>query len=50
MDRIKKMKALLKFYESKLGNKYYENEEEKIFIEEKIKHFRNILGGINGTL
>ena len=44
MDRINKMNSLLKFYENKLDNKYYSNEEERIFLEEKIKHLKKILG------
>ena len=47
MNRIKKIKALLKFYESKLENKYYVTESERIFLEEKIKHFRKVLGAAN---
>lgn len=47
MDRIEKMKALLKFYESKLENKYYLTESERIFLEEKIKHFKKVLGVAN---
>ena len=44
MERKSKMKALLKFYKSKLDNKYYTTEQERIFLEEKIKHFEKILG------
>ena len=44
MDKNKKIKALLKFYRCKLENKYYETESERIFLEEKIKHFEKILG------
>ena len=44
MESKIKMKALLKFYQCKLENKYYETESERIFLEEKIKHFKKILG------
>lgn len=43
-ERKIKMKSLLKFYRNKLKNKYYDNEAERIRIEEKIKHFEKILG------
>lgn len=44
MESKIKMKSLLKFYRNKLKNKYYDNEAERIIIEEKIKHFEKILG------
>lgn len=44
MENKSKMKAMLKFYKNKLKNKYYVNEAEKIRIEDKIKHFKKILG------
>ena len=44
MNKNEKMKALLKFYQCKLENKYYETDVERIFLEEKIKHFEKILG------
>jgi len=44
MQRLNKIKALLKFYECKLENKYYVTESERIFLEEKIKHFKKVLG------
>ena len=44
MESKIKMKSLLKFYRNKLKNKYYDNEAERIRIEEKIKHFEKILG------
>ncbi len=44
MEKTKKIKALLKFYKCKLENKYYVTEQERIFLEEKIKHFEKILG------
>ena len=44
MEKTKKIKALLKFYKCKLDNKYYTTEQERIFLEEKIKHFEKILG------
>ena len=44
MERKDKIKSLLNFYKCKLENKYYSNEEERIFLEEKIKHFEKILG------
>ena len=44
MERKDKIKALLKFYKCKLDNKYYTTEQERIFLEVKIKHFEKILG------
>lgn len=44
MERNNKATALLKFYRCKLENKYYSTEQERIFLEEKIKHFEKILG------
>ena len=44
MEKTKKIKALLKFYKCKLENKYYSDDAERIFLEEKIKHFEKILG------
>ena len=44
MNKNEKIKALIKFYQCKLDNKYYTTEQERIFLEEKIKHFEKILG------
>ena len=44
MERKDKIKSLLTFYKCKLENKYYSDDAEKIFLEEKIKHFEKILG------
>ena len=44
MEKNKKMRSLLIFYKCKLDNKYYSTEQERIFLEEKIKHFEKILG------
>ena len=44
MERKDKIKALLKFYKCKLENKYYSDDAERIFLEEKIKHFEKTLG------
>ena len=44
MNKNEKIKALLTFYKCKLDNKYYTTEQERIFLEEKIKHFKKILG------
>ena len=44
MNKNEKMKALLTFYQCKLDNKYYVTESERIYLEEKIKHFKKILG------
>ena len=44
MDRINKIKSLLTFYQCKLDNKYYVTESERIYLEEKVKHFKKILG------
>lgn len=38
MDK-RKIKALLKFYKCKLKNKYYNTEEERIRLEERIEHY-----------
>ena len=45
MERKDKIKSLLTFYKCKLENKYYSDDAERIFLEEKIKHFEKILGG-----
>ena len=45
MERKDKIKSLLIYYKCKLENKYYTTEQERIFLEEKIKHFEKILGG-----
>lgn len=44
METKARMKALLKFYRSKLKNKYYVNEAEKIRLEERVKHYESLLG------
>ncbi len=44
MQRKDKIKSLLTFYKCKLANKYYSDDAERIFLEEKIKHFEKILG------
>ena len=44
MERKDKIKSLLTFYKCKLENKYYSDDAERIFLEEKIKHFEKILG------
>ena len=44
MERKDKIKSLLKFYRCKLENKYYLDDAERIFLEEKIKHFEKTLG------
>ena len=44
MEKTKKIKSLLTFYKCKLENKYYSDDAERIFLEEKIKHFKKILG------
>lgn len=44
MEKTNKIKALIKFYQCKLDNKYYVTESERIYLEEKIKHFKKILG------
>ena len=44
MESKDKMKSLLTFYKCKLENKYYSGDAERIFLEEKIKHFEKILG------
>ena len=44
MESNDKMRSLLKFYKCKLENKYYSDDAERIFLEEKIKHFEKILG------
>ena len=38
MDK-RKLRALLKFYKAKLRNKYYNTEEERIRLEERIEHY-----------
>ena len=44
MEKTKKIKSLLTFYKCKLENKYYSDDAERIFLDEKIKHFEKILG------
>ena len=44
MERKDKIKSLLIFYQCKLDNKYYVTESERIYLEEKVKHFKKILG------
>ena len=44
METKDKMRSLLIYYKCKLDNKYYSTEQERIFLEEKIKHFEKILG------
>ena len=44
MERKDKIKSLLTFYKCKLDNKYYSDDAERIFLEEKIKHFKKIIG------
>ena len=44
MESKDKMRSLLTFYKCKLANKYYSDDAERIFLEEKIKHFEKILG------
>ena len=44
IKRNDKIKSLLTFYRCKLENKYYSDDAERIFLEEKIKHFEKILG------
>lgn len=44
MESKDKIRSLLTFYKCKLENKYYSDDAERIFLEEKIKHFKKILG------